>query len=314
MEQIFAKVLPILILITFGYIIKRTSFLDNSVFSGIKKIVFNIALPSILFLSFINIELKFEYIGLNLWVITLLFLLNMLGRLFNRINKISNLILPYVLSGTTFALLGIVLYSTAFGSDNIAYFTIMAIGHEIYIWIIYISLMRIDLSGEKFTFKGFVNIIKSPLIVSILLSVLLNILGLSSYFTTNPILSGINQTLNYLAQLATPLILLIVGYDLEFNPSYTRLSVIFTLIRRISLVGFGFAMAFLVLPRIMELTNYHIYALMIFFMLPPPFGLSTFIELSGGSKKDSIIGNNVVVLDTILCIITFICFIFVINL
>lgn len=305
MEQIFAKVVPIILFIAAGYIIKRTQYLDDQVFKGIKKLVFDFALPSVLFVSFIQLDLKAEYIGLTVSIMLFLLALNMLGRLLNFFKPIASPILPYILSGTALGLLGIPLYGLAFGIENAGNIGILAVGHESFVWIIFMSLMRLDFTRERFSFKGLKNILTSPLVLSIFLGILVNLLGYSHYFYEQGVMMGVMQSINYFAQLGTPLILLIVGYDLEFDRRYTRLTVIYVLIRRICVMTLGLAMEYAILSNFMEIDRYMHYALFMFFILPPPFAFSTFIEGVGGSKEMGILGNNIVVMDTVLCILTF---------
>jgi predicted permease len=59
--DIFNRVLPILILIGLGHWIRRSNFLSESTMEDLKKIAVNMALPAVLFLSFLYIELKLKY-------------------------------------------------------------------------------------------------------------------------------------------------------------------------------------------------------------------------------------------------------------
>lgn len=69
--EIVNRVLPILFLIFLGHWVRRTHFLAESTIEDLRKIVVNLALPAVLFVSFIQIELKPAYFV----VFALLFLL-----------------------------------------------------------------------------------------------------------------------------------------------------------------------------------------------------------------------------------------------
>lgn len=51
---------------------------------------------------------------------------------------------------------------------------------------------------------------------------LFNILGFAELFRTNSLLIGFYNTTQYIANLGTPLILLIIGFTLKFNKEYTK--------------------------------------------------------------------------------------------
>jgi len=69
--EIINRVLPILFLIFLGHWIRRTNFLAESSVEGLRKIVVNLAPPAVLFISFLQIQLKPAYFV----VFVLLFLL-----------------------------------------------------------------------------------------------------------------------------------------------------------------------------------------------------------------------------------------------
>ena len=59
--QIINQVLPILMLIFLGYWIRYKRFLTEVTIDELRKIVVNLALPAVLFISFLSIELKWSY-------------------------------------------------------------------------------------------------------------------------------------------------------------------------------------------------------------------------------------------------------------
>jgi hypothetical protein len=108
------------------------------------------------------------------------------------------------------------------------------------------------------------------------------------------------------SQLSTPLILLIVGHDLTFNRKYAKTTILYTVIRKISFLGFGLLLVYFILPLVMEVSVYQHYAMITFFIMPPPLVISAFIRLAGGTEEQSGIAANVQVLDTAVCILSFV--------
>ncbi len=311
MEKIVSKIIPIVLLMLLGYAMKRMRYIQPSFFIGLKKMVIDFALPCLLFISFIDMELKIEHISLTLCIIIFLLFQNTFGRILNKIKPLSDPVLPNVLSGTSVALIGIPLYTAAFGMENVSNLAILTIGHEIFIWLIWASLIRLDFAENKFNIAILKKMFTSPLIIAVITGLCFNLFGFSKYFQSVGVLVGIFQTCSLLSKLCVPLILLVVGHDLVFEKKYSRLTVTYTLIRRLSFLGFGLLLTFFILPNIMEMTIFHYYAMVTFFIMPPPLVISTFIHKAGGSEEQVVLANNVFVLDVFACIISFIILIFI---
>lgn len=307
--ELISKVIPILILFFAGYIIRRTKFLSPETMDGIKKIVIDIALPAVLFIAFVDLDLKKEYIGLILSVFFLCILMLFIGFMINKIPKISNPVLPFIMSGFTFGLLGIPLYVTVFGEANLPSMAIMGIGHEFFIWIVYISVVKLIFNDEKLnieTLKGFVT---SPLIIALVLGVAINVSGLSNLLYDNPIGNGLYVTIEYFSSIATPLILIVIGYGLSFNKEYTKPTIIYTVLRLVVMLIVGYLIKFLIIDRFMEFDKYMEYGYFTLLILPPPFSLSIFVGKYGHEKNAELV-NNITVTYTCLCVIIYIAYIF----
>ena len=59
--QILNQVLPILLLISLGYWTRYKKFLTENGVEELRKLVVNLALPAVLFISFLHVEWKAAY-------------------------------------------------------------------------------------------------------------------------------------------------------------------------------------------------------------------------------------------------------------
>lgn len=59
------QVLPILLLIVLGNQLRKRAWLAEGFIDDLKWLTINIALPSVLFLSFLDLELKVSYLAFN---------------------------------------------------------------------------------------------------------------------------------------------------------------------------------------------------------------------------------------------------------
>lgn len=309
MDEMISKVIPILLLIFFGYVIQKRKIIKISTMDEIKKMVINMMLPSVLFITFLDMNLKKEYFLVNVIIFILLSSFFSIGFAINKIKKISHPLLPFVVSGSAFGLLGIPLYAAIFGSENLDKISILGIGHELFIWVIFFNVLKIKFNGEKFSLKGIKGFLKSPIIFSIILGIAFNTLGVANVFHEGIFLKGIYGTMEYLASLATPLILIIIGFGLKFNKKYMRQSIKFIIIRYIIIFTLGYIFKYLFIDHIILQDPLFNYAYFTFLILPIPFSLAIFVSEYSTLEHSELI-NNTIVLNTVLTIITYIGFIF----
>ncbi|MFN2106060.1 MAG: AEC family transporter [Candidatus Promineifilaceae bacterium] len=77
---IINRVTPILLLLLLGHWTRRIGFLNDDLVDGLRKIVVNIALPAVLFVSFLTVELESSFIALAVIIFGLCVALYILGR------------------------------------------------------------------------------------------------------------------------------------------------------------------------------------------------------------------------------------------
>ncbi|WP_432662172.1 malate permease [Wukongibacter baidiensis] len=309
MGEIISKVIPIILLISLGYLVQVKGILKQSTIDEMKKVVINISLPAILFMTFLGMELKKEYFLIIITTFIMLGVFCLVGGSLNRIKSIAHPLNPFIASGFAFGLLGIPLYSTVFGAENLGKISILGVGHEAFMWFVYFTALKIRFKNARFSIDDIKGFLKSPIILSIVLGIALNILGFEVWFQERALLKGIYETLKYLANLATPLILIIIGFGFKFNKEYMKQSFRFLMIRMGVILAVGYTFKYMVIDKIITpepLFNYAYFTLLI---LPPAFSLPIFVgEYSTSEHKE--IANNTVVLNTLVSIIIYILFIF----
>ncbi|KGN02634.1 hypothetical protein Z969_03855 [Clostridium novyi A str. 4570] len=72
MSDIVSNIIPIVLLICFGHFIRYKDMLTEDVIKGIRKIVIDISLPAILFITFVNMEIRKEYFVIMIATVFLL--------------------------------------------------------------------------------------------------------------------------------------------------------------------------------------------------------------------------------------------------
>lgn len=204
---------PIFVLVVLGGILKKMKFAENSFFSVCDKLGFKVCLPCLLFMdivdaSFADIDPKLLlFCGV---FVTAIFLLSFLiVPAFLKENKDRGAFIQGICRSNA-AILGVTVAENLFGQAGSA--TIAAVlPVVIALYNIYsITILSIyapqekKLSGKEFLNNIVKNIVKNPLILSVLAAVLWNVSGI-----TLPVFAA--RSLNYLANMCVPLALLSLG-------------------------------------------------------------------------------------------------------
>ncbi|OOB80519.1 MAG: hypothetical protein BEN19_00510 [Epulopiscium sp. Nuni2H_MBin003] len=311
MVEMIGTTLPVVLIFLLGIWCRKRNFLLESSMNDIKKFIINIALPCVLIQTFINLEIKLEYLTIIALTFSLLFILMIAGHICNFIPKIYYRYNAYMCTGFSFGLLGMGLFSIIYGEENLAIFSIMGLAHEVFIWSIYYFIFRLDTKKEKFSIHGFLRMLKSPIIVSILLGVACNISGIGTLLYTTAIGEGLQRTMAYLASTATPLMLLCIGYGINLSLNSLKISAKVMIVRLAVTIVVGTLFKVLIIDNIIETTMLFNVSYISFLILPPMFSLPILIS-ENGNKNDYEIASSAVGIYTVISILVFIAFAFLV--
>jgi len=300
------KVIPILLLIGLGYLIQVKNWTDETSMHNLKRGILNLGLPAVLFIAFLELELKASYLLISVIIFVLMIVFFLVGELVNRLLRINSPVLAFITTGFAFGLLGIPLFGGVYGLENVGALSIFGIGHEFFAWFVYVTLVKQRLNGEKFSAETIVGFIKAPTIQAIIAGIVMNLLGWRLYFDQIALLKGIYLTISSLATITTPLILIVIGYGIKLEKKYIRPAIQMLAIRLMIVLGIGYlAYRFLIGPIVGGGLSVNDMAFYTFIILPPPFMIAIFVgEYS--TKENTAIVSNAVVLATLSCIILFV--------
>lgn len=308
MDIVLSKVIPIILLIGIGYMLQIRKLVSEDTMHMAKKAVMNIALPSVLFLTFKSMDLRLEYLLISIIIFFMLLGFYFVGFVLNKVPFLNHDILPFIVTGYSFGLITLPLFGAVFGNENLGVISVFGIAHEVFIWFVYITLIKAKFNNQKFDMSTIKSFATSPLIMSIVIGVFINLLGFNKFFETNFLLRGIDNTLVYLAGTATPVILIIVGFGLKLEPGYIKTPIKLLILRLLVTFGLGYIVKLLIInPIVGDVSRLFNIAYFTFLIMPPPFSLAIFVgEYS--SEKNTIIANNTVVLSNVVSVIIFLVF------
>ena len=304
--QIVNRLLPVLFLLALGYWLRRRNVLAATTMDDLRNIVVNLALPAVLFSSFLQIQFKSAYLVVFVLLYALCVGLFGLGRWLARRLRVEHPYFPFLMTGFEYGMLGISLFGSAYGLEKIGYLAIVDLGHEIFIWSFFLVLLLLQRDGRQDPRRLLGSFLTSPVVIAIAAGIALNLLGARAMLYDLPVTGAIMATLAFLGNLVIPLILMIVGYGMKLDRSGLREAARVVLIRLAILVPLALALNTIVLRGLLGLEREFELALFTLLVLPPPFIVPLYARADMVAEKRYV--NTVLTLYTVVSIGIFIAF------
>ncbi len=304
MIEIISRILPIIILLLVGKLLQKINLISQNTVVEIKKLVVNLALPALLFLSFLNMELQASYF----WLVPVIFFfcvfLYIIGTVLHRWLKVKGEYFPFLITGFEYGMTGVSLFAAAYGLEHLGKFALVDLGQETFIWFVYMALLMRKRDGETHPLKLVKMFATSPVIIAIALGLALNFLGIPGKIDQIPFGSGLLNAVDLLGGLTIPLILIVIGYGIKLDRKEFIYSARVILIRLLITIPVALLLNRFVVGGLMGLGAGFKAGVFTLLILPPPFILTLFMNQDLEDEIHSI--NNTLTLYTIVTIIIFI--------
>ena len=301
---IFNRIAPIILLLLIGKLLNKRAFLTPETINEMKKLVVNLALPAILFMSFLTMEIETAYF----WFIPLLILIGitlyLIGLLLHKRLSVTNEYFPFLITGFEYGMIGVSLFSAAYGINQLGKIAIIDFGQELFVWFIYMALLTKKREGST-DLKGLIKMfITSPVILSIISGITLNLLGVPELLSQAIFLQGIISTIELVGSLTVPLILIVVGFGIQLDRNEFAYSLRVILIRLGILIPLALLVNRFLISGWLGLDSGFRAAFFTLMILPPPFILTLFMDQRLTEERHRI--DNTLTLHTLASIAIFI--------
>ncbi|HAX02383.1 MAG: hypothetical protein A2Y45_03720 [Tenericutes bacterium GWC2_34_14] len=225
-------ILPIVVLIALGYVLKHIRFIDINFVNILNKYVFRIGLPALLFYNVYNIEsfedIKFGVIIYSVLMMLILFGIGLLTIPFTIKDPNQKGVVLQVIVRSNFALIGIPLAQTLGGFEAIAVVALLSaftIPLANILSVVSLNMYQKNELGERISVKKMVlNILTNPLIIGVfsglfalLIRRLLTPAGGTPIFTIKEDTRFIYDSIKLLSQTASPMALIALGGQFELS-------------------------------------------------------------------------------------------------
>ena len=301
--EAFAKVLPVLLLFGLGAAFRRSGFLQPAAVDGLKRLIVNVTLPAVLFLAFAAVDLQPEHLLVAGSVFLACTVVLFAGRLLGGIAGTRSPYLPPLLTGFEAGMMGYAIFTAVYGAENVFKFAVADLGQVIFVFFILVPYVQRQGAGAvtlRQTVRGFLT---TPVILGIFAGIVFNRLGLTALIDDFPLTAAVIITLELLAAVTTPLIAIVIGY--EVNLSRTGLAApLRTLTLRLAIwVTLGLLLVTLVISRLFPGDTVAQAAVLTMFVLPPPFVIPLFMARAGAEEQRYVV--NTLSLATLATLVAF---------
>lgn len=205
---------PIFVLVFLGIVLKRLRLIDHTFTDSASKLVFNVALPAVLFFSVANTDIQSvlnpSYLSLALvgTLVTFVLLSLLSGGVVK--NPRDRGVFVQGAFRSNLAIVGLAFVINAYGEQGLALGSIFISVVTVFYNILSVYTLSASLNqGRLSAVQVLVDIVKNPLIISILAGILFNLARV-------PIPTFLQTSGEYIGNLALPLALICIGGTLSF--------------------------------------------------------------------------------------------------
>ena len=297
--------LPVLLLFAIGTALRATRVLDGNTIAGIKRLVVNLTLPVLLFDAFFRLQPDLR----NLFLVVAVFLACVLmifgGRLVSRALRLEGPYAPLMFEGFEAGMLGYALFLGIAGDANLPYFAASDLGQVLFVFSILQAQLRsreTGAGGPKAILRGFIS---SPVVLAIaagllVASVLRALSGFgwteaASFVSASTGLPGGSgagaqavtglsvafasfwRLVGIVKALTMPLICFVIGADIELDLRNISFALRLVAGRIVTLGLLAFVIGYFFAVRLLGLPSIYGFAVLVLFMLPPPFVIPVFM-------------------------------------
>lgn len=297
--------LPIFLLIFLGKVLKTTKIINDEFTKTADRYVFRIALPALLFsdLTENNVGSAFDGKYVLFCFSVTIFSIAVLWGLTEKFMKNEEQKGAFIQGSyrSSAAILGLAFINNMYDSVGMAPLMIIGCVPLYNIFAVIILTLKGDNGGKKPNMKEtFINVMKNPILLSILIALPFALLNL--HFP-----SFVNKAIGSVANTATPLALISIGASFEGKKALKKMkpTLLASFIKLILL-----ASLFLPLAVFFGYRNQELMALLV--MLGSPTTVSSYI-MAKNTGNDGILTSSIIVLTTLLSSLTLTLWIFVLK-
>ena len=267
---------PVLITFLLGFFMKQKKLLSSEGLQGLKNLVSYITLPVVMFNAFLTATYSKTIFISCVTVFMLCALALLLGFFLRRFVKPYGKYLPFLVTSFEGGMLGYALYSLLY-PDLPGQFAMVDIGQSLCAFTVFLTTLK-GVNGEHTSLSSmFKNMIKNQMFIAITLGVTLGLLGVGDIVKTTPLGSVLLEIMRFLTAPTSAVILIVVGYELQFSKKLLK-PVLITVALRLVVMALLLIISYFVIFAFVPYDTSLFVAFMLGFSLPASFIIPLFMQ------------------------------------
>lgn len=277
-------ILPVLVMIGLGISCRKWKFLSKTGINDMKFLVTNIMLPVAIFHALATADYNLETGKLVLIMFLMLLISFGIGFLLKPLmTGVYQKYLPFMVSVYEGGLMAYPLYTSLCGQENLSQIAVLDIAGLLFGFSIYMGMLGQTENGEKINAKSLaLSAVKTPAFIASVLGIIAGLTGVVQKLLAGPFAGTYTSVENILTTSITSVILLVVGFSIEFDKKLLspciRTIVLRILLQAVMIGGVLLAIHYIVGDHL--LLNL---AVISYMSAPATFSMQTFLKSEDGS-------------------------------
>ena len=215
--EVVSIVLPVILMIAIGKILKIARLIDDRVVDGIKAIVANLMLPVTLFNALLTTKFDKESLILTSAVFAALCLILGAGYLLRPLFGRYGTFAPFLCASFEGGMLGYALYMTIYGPDSLGTVLKFDLANVLFAFTVFLFFIKAAGNGKVEMKKILLDYVKTPAVYGIVLGLIGSLTGFGAWFAGTPVYQVYSSTVSMITAPLGALVLITVGYALQFD-------------------------------------------------------------------------------------------------
>ncbi len=295
--------IPILLLILTGVLIKKIKFVSEEAISGVKNIASNVFLPAVIFNALATADFNRDSIfifSLSMFVLVSGFIAGFgVKKLYKKDYRDY---IPYITVTFEGGMLGYALCEILVGSEKLYYMATIDLAGALFSFTVWITMLEhLDKQKNGGESRSFIkSMLTTPTLIAAILGFICGLTGLGERLVASSAGPVYENIIQMFSAPLTPVILICLGYGINISTENLKDALIIIL-QRICVVGAVLGIALIIFRKHITFTPEFTKTMIMYFCLPPSFLLSVYVK----EKKSRDVVSCVLSLYMVLSLVVF---------
>lgn len=274
--EVLRTIFPVVVMLLAGMLCRSRGMISREGVNALKSVVVNITLPAVLLSAFATTHYTLMDVAVPLIMFLVCLAAWAMGKAGAKLFRLNSRFVPFLTTGFEAGMLGYALFAMLYGSGRTAEFARIDLGQVLFVFTLYKVLLGIEGNKRADLRVLMKEMILSPIIIAIAAGVLIGATGLYQALIPSGVSGIFTACTDFVSAPTSAIILLTIGYDLVLGDVPWRETVKVVALRYGIMLLLG--IVFITLLNLLWPEAGLAQAVMVMFLLPPPFVLPVFAD------------------------------------